>query len=253
MTSRVRRPRSCARMPLSIASCTIRSARPGAARRAMPTTASSATRQPAADEVAAEAGQPDSALTRQRSLLSEERGEHAAVREQLVRRARLDDPPVVEHDGAVGDLDGREPLGRDQHRAARERGAEVLDEVALGLRVDGRHRVVEHDHARPRDERPRERDPLALPAGEVDAALADQRVVAVGQLGREMRDTGRLAGCDDLVPRGVGPGGGQVVAQRDREENRPLRHDRDRARAGRRPRGRGRRRRRRARARSVGS
>ena len=110
---------------------------------------------------------------------------------------------VVEHDGAVGDLDGREPLRRDQHGAAGERGAEVLDEVALGLRVDRRHRVVEHDDARARDERARERDALALAAREVDAALADQRVVAVGQLGGELRDAGRLAGGDDLVPRRV--------------------------------------------------
>ena len=100
--------------------------------------------------------------------------------------------------------------------------------MALGLRVDGRHRVVEHDDARAGDERARERDALALSAREVDAALADQRVVAVGQLGGELRDAGRLAGGDDLVPRRVRPRRGQVVAQRDREEDRPLRDDRDR-------------------------
>ena len=56
--------------------------------------------------------------------------------------------PSHEHDGAVGELDGREPLRRDEHRAARERGAEALHEPPLGQRVDGRQRVVEHDDAR---------------------------------------------------------------------------------------------------------
>ena len=63
-------------------------------------------------------------------------------------------------------------------------GRRPVDEVPLGLRVDRRHRVVEHDHARAGDERAGERDALALAAREVDAALADQRVVAVGQLVR---------------------------------------------------------------------
>ena len=55
-------------------------------------------------------------------------------------------------------------------------------------------------HARVRDERARERDALALAAGEVDAALADQRVVAVGQLVREGVDAGRLAGGEHVLP-----------------------------------------------------
>ena len=77
--------------------------------------------------------------------------------------ARLDDHAVVEHDRAIGDLDRREPLRRDQDGAPGECGAEVLDEMALGLRVDRRHRVVEHDDACAGDERARERDALTLP------------------------------------------------------------------------------------------
>ena len=74
-----------------------------------------------------------------------------------------------------------------------------------------------------------ERDALALAAREVDAALADQRVVAVRQLVHERGDAGRLAGREHLVPGRVRPRRQQVVAQRHREEDGPLRHDRDRA------------------------
>ena len=137
--------------------------------------------------------------------------------------------PSVEHDGAVGDADRREALRRDEDGAAGDRRAQVLDEQPLGLRVDGRHRVVEHEHARAGEQRPGERDALALAAGEVDAALADQRVVALRQVVDEGRDSGGLAGGEHLVPVGVGPRGEQVLAQEHREEDGLLRHDRDRA------------------------
>ena len=82
-------------------------------------------------------------------------------------------------------------------------GRSRRDEPALGERVHRRERVVEHDDARSGDERARERDPLALAAGEVDAALADQRVVAVRQLVGEGVDAGSRAGREHVVPRRV--------------------------------------------------
>jgi len=96
------------------------------------------------------------------------------------------------------------------------------------VRVDGRHRVVEHDHARIRDQRAGERDPLPLSAGEVHAALADQRVVTVGQLFDERGDPGDLARVEHLAPVGVGAPREQIVAEPDREEDGLLRDDRDR-------------------------
>ena len=106
-------------------------------------------------------------------------------------------------------------------------GPQARDDVLLGLGVDGRERVVEHEHARARDQRARERDALALAAREVDAALADQRVVAVRQLVDEGGDAGDLAGGEHLVLGRVGPRGEEVVAQRQREQHGPLRDERD--------------------------
>ena len=47
--------------------------------------------------------------------------------------------------------------------------------------VDGGGRVVEHEHPRGEQQRAGQRDPLPLPAGEGEALLADDGVVAVGQ------------------------------------------------------------------------
>ena len=102
--------------------------------------------------------------------------------EQVGGRAVLDDPAVDEHGRAVGQREGRQALRGDQHGAARERRPQAADERALRMGVDGRERVVEHEHAGVRNQRAGERHALALAAGEVDAALADQRVVAVRQL-----------------------------------------------------------------------
>ena len=59
--------------------------------------------------------------------------------------------------------------------------------------------------------------------------LADQRVVAVREVVHEHGDPRRVAGGEHVVPRGVRPRGGEVVAQRHREEDGALRDDGDRA------------------------
>src|ERR1041385_4318075 len=109
--------------------------------------------------------------------------------EQLGRRAVLDDDAVAEHARAVATLHSREALRRDEHGPSRDGGTERVDEQTLGLRVDRRERVVEDDDARAGDERACEGDALPLSTGEVHAALADQRVVAVRELAGELRDT----------------------------------------------------------------
>ena len=59
------------------------------------------------------------------------------------------------------------------------------------------------------------------------AALADQRVVAVGQPQDEFVSPGRLGGGDDLVARGLRPAVGDVLGDRAEEQERLLQHDAD--------------------------
>src|SRR5438046_2785015 len=67
----------------------------------------------------------------------------------------------------------------------------------------------------------------ALPARQGDAGLADGRVVAVRQLVDERVDARGATGREYLVPVGVVASGGEVLAQRHREEDGTLRDERD--------------------------
>ena len=222
---------SCARMPLSIASPT----------RCQPTTGRRPRRRRAASRRRCAAGGPRCSARAARARC----GAGATRQGPRPRTARvkapprpsssrghpvLDDAPVLEHDGAVGDEDRRQALAR--------RSSTVRPATA-GRRFSTRCRSVSVSTAdigssststrAPADQRARERDALALAAGEVDAPLADQRVVACGQLVGERRHAGRLAGGEHLVPVGVRARGEQVVAQEHREQDGPLRHEADRA------------------------
>ena len=147
--------------------------------------------------------------------------------QQVCRRSRLDNLAVDQHHRAVGDLDRRKALRRNENRVAGERGPQTLNEPPLGEGVHCRQGVVEDDDARAGDERARECDALALATGEIDAALADQSVVALGEVRPERVDARRLAGREHLVPVRVLTPRSEVLAERDREEDRPLRHERD--------------------------
>ena len=95
-------------------------------------------------------------------------------------------PPLEPHDavGARGELGA---VRDQQHRAP---GAQPLDRLAdeLGARrVEVRGRLVEDHERRVAQERARERDPLPLAGRERPPALADDRLVPVGQRGDEAR------------------------------------------------------------------
>ena len=93
--------------------------------------------------------------------------------------ALLDDPAVLEDDDHVGVSDRRETVGDDEGRPAGEEQAKGPLDPPLRPDVDARGRLVEDEDARVGEERTRERDELALTGGELGAALADRRVVAV--------------------------------------------------------------------------
>ena len=103
----------------------------------------------------------------------------------------VDDPAVVDHDDAVGEPQGRAAVGdEDRGAVGHERAQRVVDGL-LGRGVDGRGGVVEHEDARVGDDGPGQGDALALAARQREAALADDGVVAVGQLVDEPLGAGR--------------------------------------------------------------
>ena len=126
--------------------------------------------------------------------------------------ADVDDPAVVEDGDAVGQRQRRAPVGDEQRGAAlRERAQRVVDRL-LGGGVDRGGGVVEHQDPRVGEHRPGQRDPLPLAAGEREPALADDRVVAVGQALDELVRLRGPRGGPHLLVGGVGAAVGDVGA-----------------------------------------
>src|SRR6185503_15772452 len=122
----------------------------------------------------------------------------AAAREQLGVGAALDDAPALEHEDLVGRADGREAVRDHEGRAAAPQARERVLDVALALAVEARGGLVEDQDARLGQQRARDRDALALAAGELDAALADDRVVALLEAAHELVAVRRPARGLDL-------------------------------------------------------
>src|SRR5262249_7726289 len=95
---------------------------------------------------------------------------------------------------------------------------EVRLDRRLALRVEGGGSLVEDEDAWAAQQRAGDREALLLPAREIHAALLERRGVALRQVLDKFVGAGRLGRFDDLLERGVGPGGGNVVAHRAAEQ-----------------------------------
>ena len=100
-------------------------------------------------------------------------------------------------------------------------------------RVERRRRLVEDEDPGVLQQHPGDRDPLLLAARELVAALADDRLVARGQLQDALVDRRRAGRRLQLRLGRLRPGVAQVVADRGVEEVRLLGDDADRAPEGR--------------------
>ena len=87
--------------------------------------------------------------------------EHRAIapaeRHQLVVRAELDDPAVLEHADAIGMAHGREAMRDEDGRAVARRGEQAIEDLRLAAHVELRGRLVEQDDAGAQPDRARAR------------------------------------------------------------------------------------------------
>ena len=152
-------------------------------------------------------------------------GEHRAVAglgvEQVVVGAHRDQPALVEQDRPLRERHRRGPVHDDEHGAALEDRAQRGLGGRLGVDVDRRQRVVEHEDPRPADDRPGQGEALPLSAGQGEALLADAGVEAPGEVEGEA-GLGHLEGAQHLRLGGVGLAHEQVLAHRGREQRRLL-------------------------------
>src|SRR5690606_38603462 len=125
--------------------------------------------------------------------------EAARARDQAGRGPVLHDAAVLHHQDPVGDLHRGQPVGDDHRRpAGQHRRHRPLHRTLTG-HVQGAGRLVEDQHGGVREQGPGERHQLTLPGGDAAAALADVRVVAVGQGRDEVVRADLLRGPLDIL------------------------------------------------------
>ena len=157
-----------------------------------------------------------------------ELGVGRAVGQQRLVRADADHLAVVDDDNLVGLGDRRNALRHNDHRRVRGDLAQRGADPRVGVDVERGERVVEQVDRRPADHRARDRQPLPLPAGEVDAALRDPHLQPVGVGADEVVGRRHPQRLPHLVVGRVGLAVAQVVGDRAGEQVAPLRHQADR-------------------------
>src|ERR1043165_2336744 len=111
-------------------------------------------------------------------LVAPELGVDSVAAQQGGMAAAFRDAAVLEDDQPVHAGDGREAVGDRDHRLALHQVEQLPLDRGLDLRVERRGRLVEHEDGRVLEDHAGEGDALPLSAGELDAALADVRLVA---------------------------------------------------------------------------
>src|SRR6185437_6516787 len=101
---------------------------------------------------------------------------------ELVGGAVLDGAAGLQDDDAVEVAHGGEPVGDGDHGAAAHQAGERLADDFLGFTVERRGGFVEQEERRVLEEGAGDGDALALAAGELDAAVADDGAHALRQL-----------------------------------------------------------------------
>ena len=127
-----------------------------------------------------------------------------ARREQMRVGAGRGDPALVVHQhDTIGERDRGRAVGDDQRGAAVHDFGERGTDLVLLRGVDRGRGVVEDQHARVGEDGASDREALALPTRQREAVLAEERVVAVGQVTDEVVGTGELCGAHDPLAVGV--------------------------------------------------
>ena len=144
------------------------------------------------------------------------------MRQQLRVRPLLHQPPVIHHQDRVGRQDRAQPVGDHQARPPNHDPLQRLLDQRLGLAVQRRRGLVQHEDAGILQDHAGDCQPLFLAAREPVAAVAHDCFVAVGQVGDELVDVRRPARGLNLVLGRVGPGIEQVGADRVVEQIRLL-------------------------------
>ncbi len=129
----------------------------------------------------------------------QERAEQGRAGAQFVQGAGVDDPAAVHERDPVGQLQGGLAVGDEDGGGAASGPGQGGVDLGLGPGVDRGGGVVEDQDLGVGEQGAGERDPLALAAGERQALLADDRVVALGEPVDERVGAGEAGGGPYLL------------------------------------------------------
>ena len=118
---------------------------------------------------------------------------------------------LAEHEDAVGAHQRRDAVGDQDHGRIAQLALQRGTDARVGLRVHGGQGIVEDHDGRVLHQHARDRHALLLPAGERHAALAHQRLIAVGKAVDRVIHAGDGGAAAHLLPRGVVPRGTDVL------------------------------------------
>ncbi len=147
--------------------------------------------------------------------------------DQLRVSAHFADGLVLQHHDLVGVADGGEAVGDDDGGAALHQAFQGLLDEQLGLGIDRGGGFIQDQDGSVLEHGAGDGEALLLPAGELDAALADEGVVALRQVVDELVGIGGLGGRDHLGLGGIRAAEEQVLAHRAVEEEDILQDDAD--------------------------
>src|SRR3954470_10759033 len=164
---------------------------------------------------------------RGQKLLVVEPRVQSAVGEQLIVTATLDDPALLDDDDQVGAQDRRQSVGNGDRRSSLHDALDRRLDEPLGNRVERGRGLVEDEYARVLEQDPRERDPLLLATRQLVPALADDRVVGLGEIGDAVVDGRHARGLLELIVGRIRFGIAQVLANRSVKQERLLGHEAD--------------------------
>jgi len=146
---------------------------------------------------------------------------------ELVVGAALDDAAVFHDNDEIGAAERAEAVGDDEGGAAGDGAIEGGEDLVFGFGIDRGGGIVEEENRRFEEDGAGDGETLALSAGKAAAALAEDGVVALGELGDEIVGGGDFGGAFDLVARGLGVAEGDVGGDGVGEEEAFLEDDAD--------------------------
>ena len=126
---------------------------------------------------------------------------------------------------AVAPADGREAVGYDECGASLHEEVEAVLDHGLGLGVEGAGGLVEDEDAGVGQDGAGDGKALALAAGELDAALANDGFVLLGETLGKLINAGDATGLHQLLFRGIGAAEEDVFTNSAVEEEGLLQHD----------------------------